>query len=275
MWSPRTSPIVVGAGLLVAFVSVPLIALSANLPWSRIGPVLATEQTIQAVITSLVSTTVSTALIAVLGVPLGYLLATRSFPGRGIITWLVYFPLVLPPLVAGLLLLLVWGQSGTVEQFLQPRGVLFVNQLSGIILCQMFVSSPFVVVASRSAFERLDPELEEAARSMGADTLTIFWSIAFPLSIRAVMAGVTLSWMRSFGEFGATAIVAYHPFSFPTFVWNQFGTVPFSESLPLVLLAVILGASALLIAAGLERAGALSAARRRHRAGNSARVSRA
>ena len=79
------------------------------------------------------------------------------FRGRSLVTGLVYMPLVLPPVVGGILLLLVWGQSGSVEQFLAPHNIYFVNELSGIILCQMFVSIPFVVVAARYAFERLDP----------------------------------------------------------------------------------------------------------------------
>lgn len=244
------------AGLVfAAFVALPLLTLFVRDPWSQTLSVLGNPIVKSAVEVSLISTSVATGLTAIFGVPLGYLLARYRFPGKAIVTGLVYFPLVLPPLVAGILLELVWGQSGTIEQFLEPRGLLFVDELSGIVLCQIFVSSPFIVVAARSAFERLDQDLEEAARTMGADTLRVFWSIAVPLSLRSIMAGITLSWMRSFGEFGATSIVAYHPFSFPIYVSEVFGTIPFAQMLPLALLAVVMCAVVLTIAAALERVG--------------------
>jgi molybdate/tungstate transport system permease protein len=225
-----------------------------------VWPVLGNPQTQDAIRTSLISASLATTLVTVLGVPLGYMLAHYRLPGRALITGLVYLPLVLPPVVGGILLLLVWKQNGSVEQFLAPHDVYFVNQLSGIVLCQMFVGSPFVVILARHAFESIDPDLDEAARTMGADTLRVFWSIALPLSLRAILAGAALSWMRAFGEFGATVIVAYHPFSLPVFLYQQFGSVGYTPVLPLALVAVVLGALALIVAAALEHAGLFRAA---------------
>jgi molybdate/tungstate transport system permease protein len=251
----RTAALPLFALIFALFVGLPLIVLLVRVPWSQTTTILGTNIVFSAVSISLESTTIATAITFVFGVPLGFLLARYRFPGKSIITGMVYFPLVLPPIVAGILLILVWGQSGTIEQFLQPRGLMFVNELSGIILCQIFVSSPFIVIASRSAFERIEADLEEAARTMGADTMRFFWSIALPLSMRSILAGVSLSWMRSLGEFGATSIIAYHPFSIPTFISNEDGIIPFSQLLALPLLTVILGALALLVAAALERVG--------------------
>ena len=247
------------ACLPVLFVGLPLLALFTNVPWAQFWPVLANPQTQDAVKTSLISTTIATTLVTVFGVPLGYVLAMYRFRGRSLVTGLVYMPLVLPPVVGGILLLLVWGQSGSVEQFLAPHNIYFVNELSGIILCQMFVSIPFVVVAARYAFERLDPDLDEAARTMGADTMRVFWSIALPLSLRAILAGIALSWMRAFGEFGATVIVAYHPFSFPVFLYEQFGSIGYTPILPMAVVALALGAVALTVSAALERIGLIRA----------------
>ncbi len=243
--------------LLVVFLALPIFALLANQAGNQIWPVLANAQTIAAVLTSLVSTSISTLLITIFGVPLAYLLARFRFPGRALLGGLVYLPLVLPPLVGGIMLLLVWGQAGTVGQFLEPRGLNFVGEISGIVLAQMFVSAPFVVVAARSAFERVDTDLDEAARIAGAGTLQIFWSIAVPLSLRAIMAGAALSWMRAFGEFGATVIMAYHPYSFSVFTYVQFSSYGLGPVLPMALLSVILGAGILVLAAGLERIGVL------------------
>lgn len=254
----RSVLLVLLAAVLVLFVGLPLLALFANIPWSQVGSVLGNPQTQGAIETSVVSSTVSTALLTVLGVPLGFVLARYAFPGRSLITGIVYLPLVLPPVVAGILLLLVWGDTGSIAQFLEPRGLVFVNEFSGIVLCQMFVSSPFVVILARHAFEGIEPDLDEAARTMGADTLRAFLSIDLPLAARAIVAGVSLSWMRAFGEFGATVIVAYHPFSFPVYLYQQFSSVGYTPVLPLALVAVIFGALALLISAALERFGLIS-----------------
>src|SRR5579884_560366 len=242
-------------GVLTIFVGAPIFALIANQAGNQIWPVLSNPQTSAAVATSLVATTISTLLVTVLGVPLAYLLARVWFPGRALVGGLIYLPLVLPPVVAGIMLLLVWGQAGTFGQFLEPHGIYFVGEISGIILAQMFVSAPFVVVASRSAFERVDRDLVEAARIAGADSMQIFWAIAVPLSLRAIMAGAALSWMRAFGEFGATVIMAYHPYSFSVLTYVQFGSYGLAPVLPMALLAVALGAAALAVAALIERIG--------------------
>lgn len=255
--SSRTPPRSAFLGLpaigLVAFLLLPLAALLAHLSGSQLTSVLTNSATQSAVATSLISTTVATTLVCVLGIPLAYVLARYRFPGRALIGGLVYVPLVLPPIVGGILLLLVWGGTGMVGQFLEPKGIAFVGEISGIVLAQMFVSAPFVVVAARSAFERVDGDLDEAARIAGADALQVFWSIALPLGMRAILAGAALSWMRAFGEFGATVIMAYHPYSFPVYTWVQFSSAGLAPVLPLSLLAIILGAAALLVAAFLER----------------------
>lgn len=244
------------AALLVAFLLSTIVALLVHLDGGQLGAVLENTNTQSAIETSLIATTVSTGVVCALGIPLAYVLAKYRFPGSGLIGGLVYLPLVLPPIVGGILLLLVWGRTGLAGQFLEPRGIDFVGEISGIVLAQMFVSAPFVVVAARSSFERIEPDLEEAARIAGAGALQTFWWIALPLSLRGILAGASLSWMRAFGEFGATVIMAYHPYSFPVYTWVQFSSAGLAPVLPLALLAIILGAVALLVAAGLERLGA-------------------
>jgi molybdate/tungstate transport system permease protein len=241
------------------FIGLPILALFTNTQWAHVAAVLNSAQSRGAIETSVGSATLSTALVTAFGIPLGYALARYRFPGRSLITGLVYLPLVLPPVVAGVLLLLVWGQTGSVAQFLVPNGLVFVNEFSGIVLCQMFVSSPFVVILARNAFESIDPDLDEAARTMGADTLRAFWSVDLPIASRAILAGISLSWMRAFGEFGATVIVAYHPFSFPVYLYEQFSSAGYTPVLPLALLALILGSIALVLFALLERVGIITA----------------
>jgi molybdate/tungstate transport system permease protein len=242
----------IGAALAV-YIALPLAALLFNVSSVQLRAALADPTTHSAIVTSLFSATLATLLVLVFGVPLAYILARYSFPGRALIGGLVYLPLVLPPVVGGVLLLVVWGPHGAIGHLFDVHGIDFVDHISGIILAQMFVAAPFIVVAARSAFESIEPELEEMARTQGAATLRIFWSISLPLALRAILAGATLSWMRAFGEFGATVIMAYHPYSFPVYTLVQFQSVGLAPVLPLALLALILGAITVVVAGLLQR----------------------
>jgi molybdate/tungstate transport system permease protein len=243
----------VPAVIMVLFLAVPLWTLLSRTNSGSVRSTIQAPDAMAAIKTSLISTSVATVLLTILGVPLAYILARYKFRGRGLIGGLVYLPLVFPPIVAGILLLFTYSGSGPVGQYLEPHGIIFVDQLSGIVVAQMFVSAPFIIIAARSAFEGLDDTLLDAARAAGADGLRVFWSIAVPLSRRAIFAGIALSWMRAFGEFGATVIMTYFPQSFPVYMYNQWEAGALRPLLPLSLLAVVMGAVTLVVIAVIER----------------------
>jgi ABC-type Fe3+/spermidine/putrescine transport system ATPase subunit/ABC-type sulfate transport system permease component len=172
-----------------------------------------------ALLTSLLTATISACIIAVLGAPLAYVLArTRTAPARALGV-LVSLPLALPPLVSGLLLLYVVGPYTTV-------GRIFGGQLTetraGIVLAQTFVAAPFFVIVARAAFSAVDPDLEDVAASLGHGRLARFVRVAVPAASYGLAAGLLLAWLRAFAEFGATIILAYHPYSLPVFTFVQF-----------------------------------------------------
>lgn len=246
-------PLLVLGLLLFCFLAAPLVFLAGNLSGTDIATTLRDPQTREAVMTSLGTASVTTGIIAVLGVPLAYLLARFTFPGRTLISVFVYLPLVLPPVSAGILLLVLYGPYGTIGQILSPHGLTFVDSSAGIVLAQVFVAAPFAIVAARSAFESLDSEYEEAAASMGASLWQRFWYVALPLSRRAILAGLVLSWMRALGEFGATVILAYHPYSLPVLNYVNLSSTGLTEALPLALIALVLAGGVLLALILLER----------------------
>jgi ABC-type Fe3+/spermidine/putrescine transport system ATPase subunit/ABC-type sulfate transport system permease component len=174
---------------------------------------------------SVTSATVATALVAVGGVPLGYLLARR--PGRAMaaLGFLVQLPLALPPLASGVLLLFLLGYSSPLGRL--TNGAL-TDSFSGIVLAEAFVSAPFLIIAARSAFGAIDPALEDVAATLGHRPWAVFMRVSVPLAWRATAAGMLLAWLRAFGEFGATVMVAYHPYSLPVYTYVAFG----SEGLP-------------------------------------------
>ena len=177
---------------------------------------------------SVSSATLATALVGLGGVPLAYLLArggARSLAAAGFV---VQLPLALPPLASGVLLLFLFGYATPLGRL--THGAL-TDSFAGIVACQAFVAAPFLIIAARSAFAEIDPSLEEVAATLGHGPGAVFCRISLALSWRAILAGLLLTWLRAFGEFGATVMVAYHPYSLPVFTYVAFG----SEGLPAML----------------------------------------
>ncbi|MGI8967753.1 MAG: ABC transporter permease [Chloroflexota bacterium] len=246
-------PLIILGGLVFCFLAAPLVGLALNLSGSDLLSTYRDPQTRAAVTTSLITASVSTLIVGCFGVPLAYILARFRFPGRAIVSVVVFLPLVLPPISAGILLLILYGPYGTFGQLLDPHGIDLVDTYSGIVLAQIFVSAPFVIVAARSAFERIDREYEEAAASMGAGIWQTFWLVAVPMARGGILAGLTLGWMRSLGEFGATVILAYHPYSLPVLNYVNFNSSGLNTALPLALLALIIAGVVLLVLFFLEQ----------------------
>ena len=246
-------PLAVLGLLLFCFLAAPLVLLEQNLSTRDIATTLRDPATKAALLTSLGTASTTTLITATLGVPLAYLLARFRFPGRTLISVFIFLPLVLPPVSAGILLLVLYGPYGTIGQLLSPHGLTFVDSSSGIVLAQIFVSAPFAVVAARSAFEGIDIEYEEAAASMGATLWQSFRYVALPMAWRGILAGLVLSWMRALGEFGATVILAYHPYSLPVLNYVNLSSTGLTEALPLALIALVLAGGVLLALFLLER----------------------
>lgn len=252
--SSGTSLAVLG-GLAAIFLAAPLLGLLLNISGKDLADTYGDPQTRSALLTSLGTATVSTAIVGVFGIPLAYMLARFKFPGRAVVTVLVFLPLVLPPVSAGILLLMLYGPNGTVGGLLSPHGFQITDTASGIVLAQIFVSAPFVVVAARAAFDGLEPEYEEAAASMGASLWQTFWHVGLPMARGGIMAGLLLGWMRSLGEFGATVILAYHPYSLPVLNYVSLNSTGLTAALPLALLALLLAGAVLVVLFFLERLG--------------------
>jgi len=207
--------------------------------------VLADVQTRSALAISLMTATLSTALLAVLAVPLGYVMARRAFPGKAVLNVLVFVPLILPPAAAGILLLLFFGPNQGLGGLLNRFGLQMVDNLAGIVLAQMFVAAPFVIVTARAAFEAVPVVHENISLTLGEGPWMTFWRVALPLARDGILAGVILAWMRSMGEFGATLVLAYHPYTLPVFMWVQLTGTGLSSALPVVLLAILVTLAAL------------------------------
>lgn len=228
-------------GLLLLYYVVPLAALVVASPPADVLGRLADPDVAAAATNSLASATASSALAAALGLPLAYWLARTDRWWARAVTAAVVLPLVLPPVVSGIVLLTLVGPNGPVGAAAAAVGVPLTRSLAGVVLAQTFVASPFVVVTAKAAFEGVDPELEEVARTLGDSRTATFRRVTLPVACPGVLAGVTLAFARSMGEFGATMMLAYYPRTMPVQIWVSFTTRGLAEALPVAL--ILLGVS--------------------------------
>ena len=148
-------------------------------------------------------------------------------------------PLALPPLMSGILLIYPVGPYTTLGRFFDGR---LTDSMAGIVLAQTFVSAPFLIIAARSAFASQDPALDDVAATLGHRHLDRFFRVSLPDAGTAVLAGLLLTWLRAFGEYGATVLISYHPYTLPVFTEVQFsgsGLPPTEAPTALALLAAI------------------------------------
>ncbi|SCG66757.1 ABC transporter permease [Micromonospora inositola] len=197
------------AGLGLIFLVLPLVGLLARAPWTTLPQRLAQPGVLTALRLSLQTATLATLLCVLLGVPLAWLLARVEFPGRRLVRALVTVPLVLPPVVGGVALLLVFGRRGLLGSWLDATfGVTLPFTTAGVVLAEAFVAMPFLVIAVEGALRGADPRYEEAAATLGAGRWTTFTHVTLPLVAPGVAAGAVLCWARALGEFGATITFA-------------------------------------------------------------------
>lgn len=138
----------------------------------------------------------------------GWILARYEFPGKTLLSMLVFTPLVIPPVVTGYLLLEVFGRTSAIGSFFDAMGLPFSFSLAGAVLASFIVGFPFYVMGIRSAFESVDPRLEEVAWTLGAPPRRTFFRVTLPLALPGIAAGAVLTFARALGEFGATVVLA-------------------------------------------------------------------
>ena len=143
------------------------------------------------------------------GLLIGWLLAKRAFPGRAFLNTLVMLPLVLPPVVSGYLLLVLFSKHGLIGGFLfNAFGIELVFSEFAVVAALSVISFPLLVRGIMTGMVSVPRELENAARTLGAAPIKVFWTITFPLAYRGIIGGTILGFSKSLGEFGATIMVA-------------------------------------------------------------------
>ena len=203
-----TALLALATGVALAFLALPLVALFTEVPLRSVPSLLRDPAVRDAIAVTIRTNLVANALIVGIGTPVAYLLATRAFPGRALAITLVELPLVMPPAVAGIALLAAFGAGGLLGAPLNDAGIVLPFTEWAVVMAVTFVASPFYVRQAISAFEAVDPQYVDAARTLGASPARTFARVSLPLAAAGLLAGWVLAFARGVGEFGATIVFA-------------------------------------------------------------------
>src|SRR5207302_4581998 len=210
--TPRPSaplPIVILASAGAAFFIIPLLGLLLRTPWTSAWQQLGSPEVLTALRLSLLASLSATAIAVLLGVPLAWIYARVTFPGRAVLRALTVLPMVLPPVVGGVALLLAFGRRGLIGGWLADAfGIHLPFTTAGAILAETFVAMPFLVITVEAGLRAMDTRFEDAARTLGARRWTVLWRVTLPLVRPSLLAGARPSWALALGEFGATITFA-------------------------------------------------------------------
>lgn len=208
--TPSTVPRrIVGVAVVGAlFVLLPVVALVTRVEWAQFVQLITSEASVAALLLSLRTSLIATALCIVLGIPMAVVLARTSFPGQRIARSLVLLPLVLPPVVSGLALLYLYGRRGLLGETFEVLGIQIAFSTTAVILAQTFVALPFLVLSLEGALRTAGTRYEAIAATLGARPTTVLARVTLPLVLPSLISGAVLSFARALGEFGATLAFA-------------------------------------------------------------------
>ena len=202
------------AALLLALLALPLLALALGSSPAELWAGLQHPVVLPALRLSLWTTSWSLLISVLLGTPLAWVLAGAGAPRprhasllRALET-LVQLPVVMPPAVAGVALLMAFGQQGLLGAALQPAGLSLSFTTGAVVVAEVFVAAPLYVQGALSAFRAMDPALPLVARSFGASPLRVLWRVGLPVAAPGLLAAAAMCWARALGEFGATLMFA-------------------------------------------------------------------
>ncbi len=247
-------------GLIVAvyflFIALPIVAVFLRIEPSQINSQLQNSQIIEAIQLSLFTSAIATLIAFILGVPTAYFMATRKFHGKTFIDTVIDLPIVLPPAVAGVALLYAFAPKGLLGPVLNIFGITIPGYTIAVIIAETFVASPFLLRSAKTGFENMDRDIINSAKILTDSRLRVFFTVTFPLTIRAIISGTMMTWARAMGEFGATLMFAGNlpgiTQTMPLAIYTQLYSDP-SAGVMLSIVLIVISFTVLIIVKLLEQ----------------------
>jgi molybdate transport system permease protein len=199
-----------GAGLVYAlFIGLPVIALLVKS--AQHGGVLESLSSgfaVTALRLSLVTSAIAMVIVVLVGTPFAYLLARNGSRALRVVDGLVELPIVLPPVAAGVAMLMAFGRHGILGPYLTGLGINLPFTAAAVVCAQIFVAAPFYIRSAKIGFQSVAKEYEDISQTLGESPIATFWRLTLPLAAPSMMAGLALAWARAISEFGATMMFA-------------------------------------------------------------------
>lgn len=223
-------------GLVLLFLIAPLTSMATGSSFSVLKETAGDAEVRESIWLTLWTSMAATLLLSVAAIPFAYLLARRDFPFKGLVCAIVDLPIVVPHSAAGIAILGFISADSVVGGAGERLGIHFVGGAAGIMAAMAFVSLPFLVNAARDGFAAVPERFEKAALNLGASPARVFLTISVPLAWRSILSGLVLMWARGLSEFGAVAVVAYHPIVTPVLIYERFGAYGLKYARPVAAL---------------------------------------
>lgn len=220
----------------------PLGALFAHISGHAMAQTLGAPGGLDPLWTSLEASALALAVIVVLGTPLAWLLARRRLPAPRVFEVGLLIPLLMPPLVIGLLLIYLLGPSTPIGELLSHVHLTATNTFFALVIAEIYEAAPYYILGAQAALSAVDPELEENAALLGDHWPRVFRRVTLPLAAPGIAMALAIGWARAMGAFGAVVIIAYHPYGLPMATWVTLQEQGLEAALPY---AVVLIAAAL------------------------------
>lgn len=222
----------------ILFIIYPFVSIFTFFDFHRFQSTIEDPQVKNAFILSIYTASISTGIIALFGIPLSYFLSRYSFPGKPLVYVIILVPLVIPPLASGALLLGVFNPNSFLTKFFP--GTEFTQSVLGVIIAQTYVASPFMILASMSAFDTVDKSLENMARLLGRKNWRVFIDVSLPLAKKGILVGIMMTWIRAIGELGATMMMAYNPHTISIQIYEDNALGGLTQAIPSIILSITL-----------------------------------
>ncbi|MFA5332300.1 MAG: ABC transporter permease [Methanoregula sp.] len=202
----------IAAGILIAAVTLylvlPIISIFLRITPEMFFETLHDQNVISALWLSLFTTAITLIIVICVGTPFAYFHSRYSYPGKVVVDTLIDLPLVLPPAVAGVALLVLYGRVGLLGQYFNMIGIQIAFTTLAVIMAQVFVASPFYLRQAKSLFEQMDPAYEQTSRTLGASSVRTLFLVTLPMTASGLISGAVMTFGRALGEFGATIMFA-------------------------------------------------------------------
>ncbi len=232
---------VAGLGALVVWLALlgPTITLLVHVSPGAVASALGQPGALAPLVTSVLASALALAVIVFLGTPLAYLLARGRMPLNRWVEGAVLLPLLMPPLVVGLLLVFMVGPATPLGQALAQIHLTAADTFFALVVAEVYEAVPYYVLGAEAAFATVDQELETAGALLGDSPWRTLRRVTVPLAAPGLASALAVTWARAMGAFGAVLIIAYHPFGLPMQIWTSLQESGLSSALPFALVLVL------------------------------------